>query len=219
MVFTTALVGQETRREDDTAVCGRDGEVLPDEQTASECCLYKLLLLLLLGSAGVSDEGTGLKVVRGVGVLVCVWSVLRAEGEGEEGELGRGGEWGGGGGDDEARGHVEWWRQRFRRDANKWKMKNGKTQPTRLGFCPQACPAPRIYQSDCKCGAVEWINNKSNAYAVYYLPSASSLSITFWSSLIRMTVRWGNASVGTVCAVTRAGCAIYGLSWTPCNKK
>lgn len=109
MVFTTALVGRETRREDDTAVCGRDGEVLPDEQTASECCLYKLLLLLLLllGSAGVSDEGTGLKVVRGVGVLVCVWSVLRAEGEGEEGERGRGGEWGGGGGDDEARGHVE----------------------------------------------------------------------------------------------------------------
>lgn len=109
MVFCTALVGRETRREDDTAVCGRDGEVLPDEQTASECCLYKLLLLLLLllGSAGVSDEGTGPKVVRGVGVLVYVWSVLRAEGEGEEGERGRGGEWGGGGGGDEARGHVE----------------------------------------------------------------------------------------------------------------
>lgn len=114
MVFCTALVGRETRREDDTAVCGRDGEVLPDEQTASECCLYKLLLLLLLlGRVGyrVSDEGTGLKVVRGVGALVCVWSVLRAEGEGEEGERGRGGEWGGGGGDDEARRHVEWWRQ------------------------------------------------------------------------------------------------------------
>lgn len=116
MVFCTALVGRETRREDDTAVCGRDGEVLPDEQTASECCLYKLLLLLLLlGRVGyrVSDEGTGLKVVRGVGVLVYVWSVLRAEGEGEEGERGRGGErgGGGGGGDDEARGHVESWRQ------------------------------------------------------------------------------------------------------------
>lgn len=31
---------------------------------------------------------------------------------------------------------VDMWSggDRFRRDANKWKMKNGKTQPTRLGF-------------------------------------------------------------------------------------
>jgi hypothetical protein len=38
-----------------------------------------------------------------------------------------------------------------------------------------------------------------------YLPIVASRSITRWSSLTRMTVRWGYWSVPTVWAVTRAG--------------
>lgn len=46
-----------------------------------------------------------------------------------------------------------------------------------------------------------------------YLPMVASRSITRWSSLTRITVRWGYWSVATVCAVTRAGWRELRLRW------
>lgn len=77
-MFCAAPVGRKAGGEDETAVSGWDGEVLPNDETASKRRLYRLPVVV--------GARTRLKVLRGVGVVVGVWRVRGAEGEGEEGE-------------------------------------------------------------------------------------------------------------------------------------